>query len=180
MKHFLFSVLGIAVIAGTATVLSVPKAAVAQVAGPRTQCIVPERVLFSCPLKSRKTVSVCKTPQSVTLRYGPLGKPDVVLTSNGKDKSAYYSSPGNRMEQRDQIRFIDGEHSYIVYGEGGVNDQGKRFGSSGLTMVIGDDFAKAKSDDCARAMKSDDGLWILGTDKESIPEEEPNSRFSGF
>ncbi|MET3665153.1 hypothetical protein [Caulobacter sp. 1776] len=108
-------------------------------AGPR--CGPGERPVYVCPFK-QKTVSVCVTDRTATYRYGPAGKTDLTIASNGADGRAHLGTargPGRGGEQT-SLRFSNGGYEYIVYSAIGGTDTavpGRHW--SGLVVMKGAD-----------------------------------------
>ena len=115
-----------------------------------THCKAGERVAYSCTL-GRKVVSVCTTAgRQVAYRYGPLGKPEMTVTSTGQDGKAYrnevmLSGGGNQQH----LRFSNGGYEYIVYsGITGPGFDPPNVRGSGLVVLRGNDEVSSK--ECPR------------------------------
>ena len=115
-----------------------------------THCKAGERVAYSCAF-GKKVVSVCITRgESVTYRYGPLGRPEMVVASTGRDGKAHrnevmLAAGGNQQH----LRFTSGGYEYIVYS--GITGPGfdlPNERSSGLVVLKGEDQVADKA--CAR------------------------------
>jgi len=120
----------------------------AQIGG--THCKVGERVAFTCAF-GKKVVSVCTSGgRQVAYRYGPLGKPEMTIVSNGRDGKAFrnevmLSSGGNQQH----LRFRNGGVEYIIYsGITGPSFDPPNVRSSGLTVLRGEDELSSK--ECGR------------------------------
>jgi len=106
-------------------------------AGPR--CGPGERPVYVCPFK-QKTVSVCATDRTVIYRYGPAGKTDLTIASNGADGRGHLGTvrgPGRGGAQT-SLRFSNGGYEYIVYSAIGGTDTavpGRQW--SGLVVMKG-------------------------------------------
>lgn len=105
---------------------------------PANQCRTGERVIFSCRV-GRKVGSVCAGAKSLHYRFGPLGKPEITVSS--KPDWSNIHMWGNRSQgglNQDQIRFTNGDTHYVVFdGEtGSLNENpGVRF--SGIAVIRG-------------------------------------------
>lgn len=79
--------------------------------------------VFHCQLGA-KTVDVVLANGALVYRYGKGGTtPELEVRSSGKDGHAYYADSPAQRELFRQLRFINGDYSYIVYawrGESGL------------------------------------------------------------
>ena len=104
-----------AVFAGALVALASTGAAHA--AGPATHCAAGERVVYNCAF-GHKVGSICLAPSSVSYRYGPLGKPELEITSNGKDGHAFQDNiMGSGGSSETAVRFVNNGYSYVIYVE---------------------------------------------------------------
>jgi len=126
-----------------------------------THCRPGERVAYSCNF-GRKAVSVCLGANTATYRYGPLGKPEMSLTSNGRDGRLHRELvTGAGGGTQVHFRFSNAGHEYIVYVgvQGALHSHpGDRW--SGLVVMRGDE--QVSSQDCPR-----NGLLQQWTHRES-------------
>ncbi|MBX7249137.1 MAG: hypothetical protein K1X35_08875 [Caulobacteraceae bacterium] len=120
----------------------------AQTAG--TQCRTGERVAWTCEM-GRKVLSVClQANRQAAYRYGPLGKPELQIVSNGRDGRAHRnevmtSGGGNQQH----LRFTNGGYEYIVYsGITGPHFDPANLRSSGLVILRGEE--QVASRECPR------------------------------
>jgi hypothetical protein len=111
--------------------------------------------LFKCAV-GKKTVSVTRTGDQITYHYG----------TGGKDEMAITGTPGNifQMSQRYagmeyQLRFKNGDTSYIVYNSEGNGNSGAR-ATSGLMIMQGTSQISDKS--CARYTEFTVSIGSLG------------------
>jgi hypothetical protein len=87
----------------------------------RTHCTASETVVFSCATGATRTVSLCLRPGAdptkggLTYRFGPLGKPEMVLPRAGSP------APHGRFEsfanggRTGFVRMSNGQTSYVVW-----------------------------------------------------------------
>jgi hypothetical protein len=146
IASLLLPVLALAAVAGS----SAPPAQAA--ADPRTvvsgtQCRAGERVAFTCAM-GRKVVSVCIQPNRlVAYRYGPLGKPEMVIASSGADGRAHRGEvmlSGGGAQQH--LRFHNAGAEYVVYsGITGPGFDPPNVRSSGLVVLRGQDEVSSRA-----------------------------------
>jgi hypothetical protein len=113
------------------------------VPGPMAHADGAPATLFKCAI-GKKTVSVTRTGSQITYHYG----------TGGKDEMAITGTPGHifQMSQRYagmeyQLRFKNGDTSYIVYNSEGNGNSGAR-ATSGLVIMQGTSQISDKS--CTR------------------------------
>ena len=97
-------------------VLSITAMAQSKPAAP-THCKADERVVFSCPFKHGKTVSLCasadltKTTGTLQYRYGVVGrKPELVFPQLGEHENPIYDHPSWNFDWSSYHRSRLGEH----------------------------------------------------------------------
>jgi len=80
-----------------------------------TQCLVGERVFFSCPFGAR-IGSVCGTPGALHYRFGPAGKPTIDIANDADWQNIFLGRiVGGGGGHQDSLRFSRGDYDYIVY-----------------------------------------------------------------
>jgi hypothetical protein len=78
-------------------------------------CTAQESVLYTCTL-GRAVVSVCEGPGAISYRYGPIGKPDLSVSSSGTDGKLHAGViTGGGGGRQDSLRFSNHGYEYIVY-----------------------------------------------------------------
>jgi hypothetical protein len=82
---------------------------------PASHCANGEITVYSCDL-GRQVLSVCERYGTVHYRHGPRRRPDLAISSNGRDGRAHQSeTTGTGGGYQVQLRFSRGAFSYIVF-----------------------------------------------------------------
>lgn len=106
---------GAAMMAGA--MLAMTMGGAAQAAGAATHCAAGERVVYNCAF-GHKVASICLAPKTVSYRYGPLGKPELAIVSNGADGHAFQDQiMGSGGSSETAVRFVNNGYSYVIYVE---------------------------------------------------------------
>jgi hypothetical protein len=78
-------------------------------------CSVKTDVLFSCSIdKSKKSVSLCKSGDSVTYLFGSLDKIDVILPEANNKSMVGLNYQSTATGESKGVTFTRGEHTYLV------------------------------------------------------------------
>lgn len=86
-------------------------------AAPATHCAAGEKVIYSCAF-GHKVASICLAPKTVTYRYGPLGRPELEIASNGADGRVFQDViMGAGGSSEDSVRFVNNGYNYLIYVE---------------------------------------------------------------
>lgn len=125
--------LAVALVGGGPTVGAAPPSTLAG-----TQCRTGETIVYACPIKG-KVVSVCARKGAISYRYGPAGRPELEITSNGHDGLLHESTGvGGGGGGFRNLRFSKGGYEYIVFhGEPGQYHE-TTVPWSGVAVVHGD------------------------------------------
>jgi hypothetical protein len=110
--------------------------------GPVTHCTADEKIVFSCPVKGQKIVSVCATKDlsnktgMLTYRFGRKNRPEMTLPKNAdgwrdtvRAGRVMYTSGGGSY-----LGFKSGEYTYVVYGAAG-----RGWTNDGLMVMKGEE-----------------------------------------
>lgn len=104
-------------IAGVALVLAAPAAAPVTAApgGPASQCRGTEKTVYSCSF-GKAVGSVCAGGGGLHYRYGPLGKPDIAISST-RDWSNVRRGvvAGGGGGSQPYLRFTRADYNYVVF-----------------------------------------------------------------
>jgi hypothetical protein len=90
--------------------------------------------VFACSV-GKKAVSVTEEGGRFTYMFGAPGKPDISIVGSAAQKNLFYRED-RYAGMEHQLRFINGEYSYIVYNMEG-NDRTGAAAISGLTVMKG-------------------------------------------
>lgn len=107
-------------------------------------CTSPQKAIFSCDI-GRKIVSICASPDfsdkagGVQYRFGPQGKPEMVLPKNSESRQGVTAGREGNMERGvDFARFRTGANAYAVYDlrpDGGKEQWGVSVEKSGKQIA---------------------------------------------
>lgn len=125
------------VLAGAAVAIVAAGAAHAGAAA--THCTAGEKAVYNCAV-GRKVASICLAASTVSYRYGPLGAPELQITSNGKDGRVFQNRiMGSGGSSETAVRFVNGGYNYVVYVEtrGALTDHANE-NSSAIEIDKGD------------------------------------------
>lgn len=137
-----------------------------------THCAPSERIVYSCEFSKQAVVSVCEGSGELAYRYGPLGKPDLQLVSDGGYGNVSFGwlrGQGNGFQK--SLRFANGEYSYTVYSAvaGDLSDiPGRR--TSGLVVTKGTE-AVLSGKLCPFKGAQQDSANFSGNLIENVPED---------